>query len=192
MATEKQSRIYSRRGDLGETSLRFGPRVGKDQNRIVACGNLDELNSWLGLIRADGVGKKCDTLLFEIQNKIFDVCGELTALTPARHQVKMIIDEDVQYLENCIDELNATLPPLRTFLIPGGSRAAAQLQIARSICRRAERRIVALIRKDPTVSPRIIAWINRLGDLLFVLSRVENQRHQISDTHWLISPPEDR
>ena len=164
-------RVYSRRGDLGETALFSGPRVGKDQKRIVAVGALDELNSFLGLARSFGLTPKMDAELDGIQRKLFEVGTEIVAMTPARHDVKMIGPDDIRFLEGTIDRWNASLPPLSHFLIPGGPPPAAALHVARAVCRRAERRTVALVRSDETVSRRLIAWLNRLGDLLFVLAR---------------------
>lgn len=172
--TIKKRRLYSRRGDLGETSLCFGPRVGKDHLRVVACGTLDELNSFLGLARSENLSEKMDALLLEIQKKLFVVSAELMTFNPQRHEIQTLQSSDVLSLESLIDSWDNKLPSLQLFLIPGGCRSAALLNVARTICRRAEQQVVALIRKDETVSRTIIAWLNRLSDLLFVLARTEN------------------
>lgn len=170
-AHSAKRRFYSRRGDLGETSLFSGPRVGKDQKRIVAVGVLDELNSFLGLARSFLPPPEVDREIEAVQKKLFDIGTEMVAMTPAKHGVKTIQKGDIDFLETKIDYWNDRLPPLNHFLIPGGSSCAATLHVARAVCRRAERRTVALVRSDETVSRRLIAWLNRLGDLLFVLAR---------------------
>ena len=177
----KRRRIYSRRGDLGETSLYSGPRVGKDHRRIVACGDLDELNSWLGLVRTEALAPGMAAELRFIQTRLFVLGGEIAAMTPDRHKVEMIHPEDVRALEEKIDLWDKKLPPLDRFLIPGGCRSAAMLQVSRAICRRAERNVVALVRSDETVSRTLIAWLNRASDLFFVLARFENRFHGVTD-----------
>lgn len=177
----KRRRLYSRRGDLGETSLCFGPRVGKDQLRIVACGTLDELNSFLGLARAEGLVSTIDRIVYEIQKKLFDVSAELMTLNPSRHDISTLQNSEVQTLESLIDIWDNQLPPLTQFILPGGCKSAATLHVARAVCRRAERQVVALLRKDETVSRIIIAWLNRLSDLIFVLARSENSLKQANE-----------
>ncbi len=172
----KRRRIYSRRGDLGETSLTVGPRVGKDQIRIVACGELDELNSLLGLIRTGSLDPELSDILLAVQKKIFKVNTEITAFFPVKYEIPIIQEDDIRELENWIDQTDALLPPLDGFIVPGGSLSGARLHLARAVCRRAERHLVALIRKDVTVSRYVVSWVNRLGDLLFVLARRENLR----------------
>lgn len=167
-------RIYSRRGDLGETALFSGPRVGKDQKRIVAVGNLDELNSFLGLARSFSSDPALNAEIDFLQRKLFDIGTEIVALTPNRHAVRTIQPNDIQELEGKIDHWDSLLPPLDHFVMPGGTHVSAFLHVARSVCRRVERRVVALIRADETVSRRLIGWFNRLGDLLFVLARHAN------------------
>ncbi|MDO5565694.1 MAG: cob(I)yrinic acid a,c-diamide adenosyltransferase [Planctomycetia bacterium] len=173
----KKRRIYSRRGDLGETSLCFGPRVGKDHKRIAACGDLDELNSWLGLVRTEPLAPGMADLLRGIQQKIFDVSAEVASFTPEKFRIAMVSAEDITRLEEYIDAWDKRLTPLNHFLVPGGCRSAALLQLARAVCRRAERRVVALVRSDETVSRLLIGWLNRLADLLFTLARAENLFH---------------
>ena len=181
--TPRKRRIYSRRGDLGETSLFSGPRVGKDQPRIVACGTLDELSAFLGLARAERLLPEIDKTVRAIQKKLLDVNTEIVALTPAKHDVKTVQKSDITRLEKLIDKWEEKLPPLSEFLIPGdgepgtpGVKGAALLHVARTVCRRAERRVVALVRHDETVSKNLMTWLNRLSDLLFVLARAERER----------------
>ncbi|MGI5832214.1 MAG: cob(I)yrinic acid a,c-diamide adenosyltransferase [Thermoguttaceae bacterium] len=164
-------RVYSRRGDLGETSLFTGPRVGKDHLRIEAAGTIDELGSFLGLARAQSLSPRIDTLLETIQKELINIGAEITAMNPSKYEVRTIRPEDIRRLEEEIDAFDALLPPTGSFLIPGGTTQAAVLHVARSVCRRVERKVVALVRSDPEVSRRLIAWFNRLGDLLFVLAR---------------------
>ncbi len=174
----KNRRVYSRRGDLGETSLFSGPRVGKDQKRIVAIGVLDELNSHLGLARALGLSPEVEREVSEIQRKLFKVGTQIVAMTPDKHGVETIQPEEISDLENRIDFWTDRVPPLDHFLIPGDNGETpgiAALHVARSVCRRLERRIVALVRSDETVSRRLIAWVNRLSDLLFALSRIPSE-----------------
>ena len=169
--SSRKLRIYSRRGDLGETSLFSGPRVGKDHKRIEAVGTLDELSSFLGLARSFGLPPEIDAELESIQRKLFEVGTEIVSLTPSKYDVKTVQLEDIQVLESKIDRWDSPLPPPGGFVIPGGTSASASLHLARSVCRRAERVVTALVRSDETVSRRLIAWLNRLGDLLFVLAR---------------------
>ena len=178
----KKRRIYSRRGDLGETSLFSGPRVGKDQCRIVACGTLDELSAFLGLARAEGLLPEIDKVVRTIQTKLFEVNTEIVAMTPAKHEVKTIQKSDITRIEKIIDKWEEKLPALSDFIVPGdgepgkpGVKGAAILHVARTVCRRVERRVVALVRHDETVSKNLMAWLNRLADLLFVLARAEKE-----------------
>ncbi|MDO5554429.1 MAG: cob(I)yrinic acid a,c-diamide adenosyltransferase [Planctomycetia bacterium] len=169
--TARHTRIYSRRGDLGETSLTYGPRVGKDQKRIVLVGTLDELSSWLGFVRAECANAELNAILLAIQEKLFAVGAQVATLDPVKSRVTTLSHEDVTALEEMIDRLDQRLPPLDHFVIPGSSPLEAKLHLARSVCRRAERRAVALVRHDETVSRLLIAWLNRLSDLLFLAAR---------------------
>ncbi len=180
-SSDKKRRIYTRRGDLGETSLCFGPRIGKDQLRIVTCGQVDELCSLLGVIRAEQLPKEIDALLVSIQKKLFQIETEITTYSPSRHQIQVIQWNDIQELESDIDQWAETLPELSHFILPGGCRTAALFHFARSVCRRAERHAVALIRKDESISRFVVSWLNRLSDLFFILARYENQQQGIPD-----------
>jgi len=160
------SKIYTRTGDNGTTGLGDGNRVEKDHIRIEAFGTVDELNSAIGLMRAEALPEGMDGLLGQIQHRLFDLGGELSV--PGY----TIIDEnDITGLEQRLDEHNATLPMLKEFILPAGGRATAHCHLARTICRRAERRVYTLS-KSEAVNPQCIAYLNRLSDLLFVLARV--------------------
>lgn len=177
-------RIYTRTGDLGETALFGGPRVGKDMVRVEAYGSVDELNSWLGLVRCEPLPEDVDAVLHRLQNELFDVGAELASPEPARRNVR-IEKEHVAALEADIDRFERELPALKAFVLPGGERGAASMHVARAVCRRAERRTVTLIREIPDgVSLVLLAYLNRLSDLLFVLARVVNARSGRPDVPW--------
>jgi cob(I)alamin adenosyltransferase len=169
--------IYTRGGDSGETGLGDGSRVGKGDPRIVAVGEVDELNAAVGLVRAAGVEEEADRLLERIQRELFDLGADLARpvavgeASAPRPPLRL----DGAYtarLEAAIDAVDATLPPLRSFILPGGSEAAARLHLARAVCRRAERAVVGLIRASAqTTNPECGRYLNRLADLLFVLAR---------------------
>ncbi len=173
------SRIYTRTGDDGTTGLGDGSRVPKDSLRVEAFGTVDELNSAVGVLLAmpdlpPGVGAR----LTEVQHELFDLGGELCI---PGHRV--ITAEHVARLEHSLDELNDALPALKEFILPGGGRAAAACHMARSIARRAERRVWALSRAE-TVSPEGAKYLNRLSDLLFVLARVLARHERGAEVLW--------
>ena len=177
--------IYTRTGDLGETGLFAGPRVGKDMPRIEVYGTVDELNAVLGLVRAEPVGETIDGILGRVQDELFQVGAELATPDPGAHGTRWIGRGHVRALEEEIDRLDATLPPLEHFVLPGGTRQAALLHLARTVCRRAERRLVTLIRQcEEPISLVLLAYLNRLGDLLFVLARVSNVQAGRADVPW--------
>lgn len=181
-------KIYTRTGDLGETALFGGPRVGKDMIRIEACGEIDELNCALGVVRAESLPEAIDRLLSRLQNELFEVGAELATPDPVKHGTRTIDQQHVEKLESEIDALSATIPELAAFILPAGVRAAAELHLARAICRRAERRLVALVRhSDDEISRALLAYLNRLSDLLFVLARVMNVQAGGQDTEWQTS-----
>ena len=178
-------RIYTRRGDLGEKSLYAGPRVAKDQARIKICGDVDELSAFLGLARSEGLHPQNEETLFRVQQELIEFCAEAVCLTPVRFGTRSLSREHVQQLESDIDRLDAFLPPLNHFILPGGCKAAATLHLARAVCRRAERGFVSLLRKEPEVSRILLAYLNRLSDLLFVMARGEEQRFGAKDAKRL-------
>jgi cob(I)alamin adenosyltransferase len=167
-------RIYTRGGDRGETSLGDGTRVSKDDRRIAAYGTVDELNAVLGLALARGVPDEFRPWLERIQNELFDLGADLAVpLDDGKRERLRVSEGQVAALEELCDRANARLEPLRSFVLPGGSEAAALLHLARTVCRRAERLAVALGRQAD-VNPAALAYLNRLSDLLFILARAAN------------------
>lgn len=183
-------KIYTRTGDLGETGLFAGPRVGKDCPRMEACGAIDELNAHLGLARNSGMAEPFDKTLERVQNELFEVGAELATPDPVKHATRTIGPQHVQQIEAEIDRLAAELPELSGFVLPAGTPAAAQLHVARAVCRRAERRLTTLVRhaQEP-ISLALMAYLNRLGDLLFVLARAVNAQAGRGDVPWRKSGP---
>lgn len=173
------TRVYTKTGDSGQTSLVDGSRVSKDDARVCAYGDVDELNSCLGLARVDlaelpdQTHAELNEMLGVIQNELFILGADLASPLPT--PVPRIDDEHVAGLERAIDRLMEELAPLREFILPGGTRAAAQLHLARTIARRAERLVVALAARTEVGAPAL-TYLNRLSDLLFVMARVANQR----------------
>jgi cob(I)alamin adenosyltransferase len=172
------SKIYTRTGDDGTTGLADGSRLGKDAVRVEAIGDVDELNSVLGLLLTEMISDALRAMLSSIQHDLFDIGGELSL--PGH---TLIEDVHVARLERELEALNATLAPLRDFILPGGTRAAAAAHVARTVCRRAERKLVALSRAEP-VSPLLLHYLNRLSDLLFVCARVINREAGGTDVLW--------
>jgi cob(I)alamin adenosyltransferase len=178
-------KIYTRGGDRGETGLFDGTRVSKSDPRVDAYGEIDELNATIGVARAAGVDKDLEALLVAIQRDLHAVGAQLA---DPRHRIaarvtKVQIDDAlVRQLEETIDRFEAELPPLRRFILSGGCTAGALLHLARTICRRAERRIVSL--GADALDPVLIEYVNRLSDLLFVLARVVNHRAGAPETEW--------
>ena len=176
-------KIYTKTGDSGETGLFGGGRVPKDAPRIASYGEVDELNAALGLARSAGPPPEMDELLALVQNKLFDLGAELATPDPASRGTQLLGEQDIRRLEEAIDQYEARLAPLRQFILPGGSPLASQLHVARCVCRRAERAIVALSHLEPVSSTAII-YINRLSDLLFVLAREANRVAGVDDVPW--------
>lgn len=178
-------KIYTRTGDQGETSLLGGPRVAKDILRIEVCGTVDELNCVLGLVRAQSVSERIGQVLDRVQNELFSMGAELASPDPVARDTRTIGPQHVAHVEADIDGYQAALPPLIQFILPGGTPAAATLHVARAVCRRAERRLVGLARRgDQEVSSSLLAYLNRLSDLLFVLARAANQEASREDVPW--------
>ncbi len=177
-------KLYTRTGDAGETSLFDGTRVSKSDSRVDAYGEVDELNAWLGLARASRLDDDLDAEIVQLQRDLFALGAQLA--DPAdkitdRVTKAALGDNDVARLEQVIDRLEADLPPLRRFILAGGSPAGAALHVARTVCRRAERRMVAL---QPPVDAVLVRYVNRLSDLLFVLARAVNHRAGAAETEW--------
>ena len=172
------TKIYTRTGDAGTTGLADGSRVAKDAPRIEVIGAVDELNSALGVLLAEKLPDAVRACLDNVQNDLFDLGGELSVPGHA-----IMSKAHVDRLERKLDRLNDGLPPLKDFILPAGSRPAALAHVARTICRRAERRLVTLSRKQK-VAPALQAYLNRLSDLLFVLSRDLNRAAARPDVLW--------
>lgn len=182
------SRIYTKTGDHGETALGDGVRVPKDHPRVVAYGGVDELNAVLGLLRHQLAGDAPEQvgLMSQIQNDLFDVGADLcvpAAADEAPGQRLRVRPEQAARLETPIDRWNADLAPLTSFVLPGGSPAAAWCHLARTVCRRCERDVVTLARTE-AINPQVIVYLNRLSDLLFVLARVLNDGGK-TDQLWV-------
>lgn len=179
------SRIYTRSGDNGETGLGDGTRVPKNDPRVCAYGEVDELNAVLGLVLAS-VPECIETELLEsIQHDLFDVGADLCvpwSVSEQEGQRLRVTAHQVARLEAAIDRFNATLEPLHSFVLPGGSLASAWLHLARTVCRRAERAVVTLQQQAP-INPQVLIYLNRLSDLLFVLARYANNRGE-RDRLW--------
>jgi cob(I)alamin adenosyltransferase len=184
------SRIYTKTGDKGETSLGDGSRIAKDHARVAAYGTVDELNAVLGILQSslppDGTASSVKELLRQIQNDLFDVGADLCV--PSAPDEKAgdrlrVQPEQASRLETAIDRLNASLAPLTSFVLPGGHPAAAWCHLARTVCRRAERDIVTLAHTEK-INPAVVVYLNRLSDLLFVLARVLNDDGK-GDVLWV-------
>ena len=183
------NKIYTRTGDRGKTRLVTGETVTKADPRVEAYGAVDELNAVIGLVRLETAGDaELDPILGRIQNDLFDLGADLATPEAAGPAALRIVDGQVRRLEGEIDCLNADLAPLTSFVLPGGSRAAAALHLARTVCRRAERRAVSFAETAPTGAPDThgpaLRYLNRLSDLLFVASRFANARGE-GDVMWV-------
>ncbi len=179
-------KIYTRTGDAGETSLFDGTRARKDDPRVEAYGEVDELNAWLGLALASRIDPALAEELITIQRDLFALGAQLAdpggKLAP-RVTKAVIGDDHIVRLEALIDRLEEQLPPLRRFILAGGSPAGAALHVARTVCRRAERRVVHLAH-ELSLPPLVVVYLNRLSDLLFVLARVANRRAGAGEVTW--------
>ena len=189
--TSQRVKIYTRRGDSGETDLRGGGRVPKDDVRLELCGTIDELNSALGLARTESLPAAMDILLSQVQNDLFLLGAQLAAANAAQVGSASVGTEHITILEEAIDLYDQTLPPLAVFILPGGTRGAAVLHLARTVCRRAERRLVTLVhnvrQSDAAAAETYrdaVVYLNRLSDLLFVLARAANAATGRGDVPW--------
>ena len=176
------SKITTRTGDAGETGLGDGSRVPKDSARIAALGDVDELNCAIGLVLAEDLPRSLRETLEQVQHDLFDLGGELSIPGHA-----LLAEAQVESLERQLTAWNAELAPLKEFILPGGSRAAAAAHLARTVCRRAERSVVALARAEP-VGGEARRYLNRLSDLLFVAGRVLNRAAGRGDVQWRRKP----
>lgn len=176
--------IYTKTGDGGDTALFGGGRVGKEDVRVDAYGQVDELNAAIGVARAEGLGEM-DALAGRIQDQLFTVGAVLAtpAGTKAALALPPIKPEWATEMERAIDAFDQEIPKLQTFILPGGTKAAAALHLARTVCRRCERRVVPLFRSGK-VDDKVIVYLNRLSDLLFTMARVANHRAKVADVPW--------
>ena len=185
MARYRLTKIYTRTGDDGSTGLGGGQRLEKDDPRIEAYGTVDELNSFLGLAIAHQLDPRLMEMCLRIQNDLFDAGSDLCMLERDKIKYKIPIIEEMQVrqLEVWIDALQEQLGPLENFILPGGSSSAASLQLCRVVCRRAERRVITL-RKRENIGAFTLQYLNRLSDLFFVMARYENLKKNVSETQW--------
>jgi cob(I)alamin adenosyltransferase len=177
-------KIYTRTGDEGETSLFAGGRVPKNHLRLHTYGTVDELNSVIGLARAFDIDDGLNDMLGQVQQELFHVGSDLA--TPLEADVEWVVrvkEEQVSRLESEIDQLSEELEPLKNFILPGGTQAAATLHQARTVCRRAERWLAAL-NEEESINPAALQYMNRLSDWLFVIARAANQRAGVDDVIW--------
>jgi cob(I)alamin adenosyltransferase len=178
-------KIYTKTGDGGETALLGGTRVSKAAPRVAAYGDVDELNAWLGFVRAGPLDDELSAMVERIQRDLFAIGSRLAdpsgKVTERVGKTAVTID-DVERLEEWIDRLEEAVPPLRRFILAGGSPAGAALHVARTICRRAERAVVAL--GADAVDAHVLAYVNRLSDLLFVMARAANHRDGARESEW--------
>lgn len=181
----KKSRIYTRTGDQGTTSLAGGTRVPKTHLRLEAYGTIDELNSYLGLLHTYLTEEADRQTVWRVQNKLFAV-GSYLATDQTRTGLRAesrIVDGDIEELEKAIDEADNEIPPLKAFVLPGGTRGAAVCHVCRTVCRRAERRILALA-GECEIAPEVMAFVNRLSDYLFILARKLNRLANAEEIFW--------
>jgi cob(I)alamin adenosyltransferase len=180
-------KIYTKTGDKGDTGLFGGGRAPKDDPRVAAYGDVDELNSTIGVARAALPTATFDPLLEQIQRDLFAIGGHLATPDPEKVRAALakaeLSEERVRVMEEAIDAADAELPPLRAFVLPGGTHGAAALHVARTVCRRAERSVVGLAR-NAEVPALFIVYLNRLSDLLFTLARLANHREGRHDVTW--------
>lgn len=178
-------KVYTKTGDKGKTSLIGGTRVAKNNARIEAYGTVDELNSWIGMVRDHLDVEPWIALLIEVQDRLFTIGSSLATDPNKNPRTKLpdLLETDVERLENEIDALNDTLPEMKSFILPGGHPSVSNCHVARTICRRAERRTIEL-GENEFVAPLVQQYLNRLSDYLFVLARAVSQHYQANETPW--------
>ncbi|MBS1556657.1 MAG: cob(I)yrinic acid a,c-diamide adenosyltransferase [Bacteroidetes bacterium] len=177
-------KIYTKTGDQGTTSLFGGKRVSKSDLRIDSYGTVDELNSYIGLLRDQEVNEVRKDVLIEIQDRLFTI-GSILATEPGNAKVKIpaLAENDITYLEEEMDAMDAKLPPMKFFVLPGGHPSVSFGHVARTVCRRAERLVIALNHQE-TIDSLVIKYLNRLSDYLFMLCRMMAQELKIQETPW--------
>lgn len=177
-------KIYTKTGDTGQTSLVGGTRVSKTHVRIEAYGTVDELNAWLGMIRDQEAGSVYKDEIEQIQERLFTIGSNLALEEPGKFSIPMLNEEDVKTLEDFIDRIEIGLAPMRNFVLPGGHVAVSHCHVARTVCRRAERQVIRMA-ESIEVDALIIQFLNRLSDLLFVLSRRIALDTRTKETPWI-------
>ena len=178
-------KIYTKTGDQGETGLLGGVRVSKSHSAIKVCGSIDEVNSFIGLSRVENQSISLNALLTQIQHDLFDLGSRVAACLSSSNRIPDFPPERVAELERAIDQYDEELAPLKAFILPGGGRTGGTLHLARSVCRRAERQLVELINSETKTDLSLeLIYLNRLGDLLFVLARYTNQLDRCPETEW--------
>lgn len=177
-------KIYTKTGDQGSTSLFGGKRVLKSDLRIDTYGTIDELNSWMGVLRDQPVNQNRNAVLIEIQDRLFTI-GSILATEPGNTKVKIpaLAETDIQFLEKEIDGMDAALPPMKFFVLPGGHPAVSFGHVTRTVCRRAERLVIALNQTD-SINELVIKYLNRLSDYLFMLCRIMTHELNAPETPW--------
>lgn len=180
MPKKRITRVYTKTGDQGLTSLVFGERVSKDSNRVDAYGNVDELNSVIGIIRTKLNNSRIDKLFARIQNDLFIMGADLASTKS--HKALRLKKSRIKYLEKQIDSYLLQLEPLKEFILPHGSEACSYIHLARTVARRAERSVVGLM-KEQKLNPAILIYLNRLSDLFFVLARIVNREDGCAETY---------
>ncbi|AZQ64227.1 cob(I)yrinic acid a,c-diamide adenosyltransferase [Flammeovirga pectinis] len=179
-------KVYTKTGDKGETSLFGGKRVSKTHNRIEAYGTIDELNSYIGLVRDQSVNNKRSDILKEIQDRLFTIGAELAADPDKPHLKKPdITEQDIELLEQAIDQMDRELSPLKYFILPGGHTAVSFAHLARTVCRRAERLAIGLVDEGENIDFIVIRYLNRLSDYLFVISRKMAKELGVDENYWV-------
>lgn len=176
-------KIYTKKGDTGETSLFGGTRVSKSSRRIEAYGTVDELNSFIGLASSYSLSPKGTVLLQTVQEQLFVLGADLSTPPSSKTRINRIGEHETQFLEQAVDEMEEELPDLKNFILPGGSQPGATLHVARTVCRRAERAAVDC-KKNENISDEAIKYLNRLSDFLFVVARYENQYLGSEEQPW--------
>lgn len=179
------TKIYTRTGDKGTTALGGGQKVSKDSPRINSYGTVDELNATIGVAIALGLNEKLTAALAIIQNELFHLGSDLCFIEEDKKKYKIpeIEERHITKLESLIDELNDVVGPLKNFTLPGGTRGAAQLHVSRTVCRRAERELIALVAEE-SIGKYVLPYVNRLSDLLFVMSRYDNHVNNMPEPLW--------
>jgi len=180
------TKIYTKTGDLGKTSLIGGTRVPKSHLRIETYGTVDELNSFIGFLDDQLTDERTKKILREIQDRLFTIGSSLACDPEKEPKMKLpdLKEEDVQLLESEIDEMNIVLKPMKSFILPGGSMAVSSAHIARCVCRRAERNCVNMLEHEMFIDPLVVKYLNRLSDHLFVLARYIALLTGVSETEW--------